>query len=140
MTKTAFIQDLLKNSPDMKAKEAVAAWLNAGNESGLSVTAFYKAKRDMGLGQDTGKTHGNARKATAKIRGKTLSKPQPSRERTQAASMNGRHANAGSMPTATNDQLEADIDNLIFKLSLMSGTEEIQGTLRVARRQLCRLS
>jgi hypothetical protein len=116
--KTAFVRDFIRKDPTANRKAVEEAWLAAGNEGAISSALVSNLRSEMGL-------TGNKRRRGAKGRAsKTIAEPtlerkprSPSRDRAL-------------------DEIEGDIDRLIFKLIALGGMEQIEEGLRDVRRRL----
>lgn len=127
-TRADFLAELFASNPDIRLADANKAWKQAGNEGEISESSFYKGKRTP------------APKKTAKKNRNTSTKAA-----TQQAQNHSSNGHAAKEVAALDfdvelDQMESDIDHLLFRLSSRPGTEQIQETLRSARRQIIRLN
>ena len=127
--KTMFVKEFLNDHPQGNAAAVIDAWQAAGFDGTISTTLVNKMRSTLGLtGNLRGmpKTGANGRATyTGKKRGR------PRKETTAAVNVQPR----GHRSTVLND-LEADIDRLIFKAMVIGNLAEIEDSLRRARRLL----
>jgi hypothetical protein len=132
--KSEFVRQLLGSKPDVNLKALNEAWKNGGNPGTISSTLLYLIKSKL---QGTTKKS-SGKKATA---GKAASaKPIPTKTkkgRPAALEINGQSAPTGSKGRLL-DELEAEVDDLIFKLKGLGGMTEVEEALRKARRLIVR--
>lgn len=151
--KVAFLKDLLGRKPEVNHKDAGRAWQEAGHEGTISGTSFYRVKSDLGL---SGKGQSGGGDAAGKpVPKKTKPKPTPKVKRTVRAAepveRPGPHSNGqadaeeargrAAAPQEGNrervlDQVEADIDEIIFNLKGLGGMPEVEAALREVRRMV----
>ena len=136
--KTQFIREILEEDPFANAKKIREQWEAEGNEGTISQTLVNKQRSLMGLagnikgGRPKGSGTGAAKATyTGKKRGR---KPK-------SESVNG-HAAAGRSKSGRRSgelsQIEAEIDRLLFRVMDIGGLENLEGSLREARRMLYR--
>ena len=118
--KSAFVRDFIQKNPKANRKAVEEAWLAAGHEGVISSALVSNLRSRLGL-------MGKERRRGAKGRAsKTIAEPTLEREPRTA----GRDR--------VLNEIEGDIDHLIFKLIALSGMEEIEDELRKVRRLLYR--
>jgi hypothetical protein len=145
--KTAFLRDLFRDNPKVNYKAANEAWKEAGNDGDLSSNTFYNAKTALKKEAGTGTTEVETPSPT------TRPKAQPARStraksttRKTSAPKNGQ-PNVPEPPRSHEksslgdrdrvfDEVEAGIDDLIFRLKLAGGAPEVEAKLREVRRSL----
>ena len=125
--KTMFVKEFLNDNPQGNVDAVNEAWKAAGFDGTISPTLVNKMRASLGL---TGNLRGKPRQVqghhpTGKKRGR------PRKETTAAVNVQPR----GKRSTVLND-LEADIDRLIFKAMAIGDLTEIEDSLRQARRLL----
>jgi hypothetical protein len=125
--KSAFVRELLGRTPEANLKAVNEAWNKAGCKGSISSTLLHLVKSKMKnasmKGSATGATAGKpgARKPTKQVR----------------SVANGHSAVAGGDGELL-DELEVEIDDLIFRLKGLGGMPEAEEALRQARRFLVR--
>jgi hypothetical protein len=129
--KSEFIRQLLRRDPETNLKAVNAAWKKAGHTGSISNPLFFQVKA-RAIGTTTkGLANGaTASKATA---------PKPTTKNTEPARQ---HASKRNVASGSNggvlDDLEGEIDGLIFKLMGVGGMTEVEEALRRARRLIVR--
>jgi hypothetical protein len=143
--KTAFVREVLKNNPYANAEAVVAHWNAEGHEGTISQTLVNKQRSVMGL---AGNLRGRRRRRTAKAAAakrpytgkKRGRKPGSALAAGGAGTSNGRSAEAprGRLGGRHNQlvALEADIDQLLFKVMHLGELPELEASLRKTRRLL----
>src|SRR3954471_11215198 len=134
--KSSFIRGLLGRDPEANEQAVNEAWRKAGNEGTISNSLVSKIRSDMGLTGKKGSRNGAVAGGEAPKR--TPKRATGTRGRT-AEQANGPEAEIGpsGAPTATQvgdrgmtgvgdqehmlDEMEGDIDELIYKLKNMGG-------------------
>jgi hypothetical protein len=126
--KTSFLKEFLNDHPEGNVKAVNEAWTAAGFDGTISETLVYKVRASLGL---TGNLSGKTKKSKAKTTstGKKLGRP---RKETTAAG-NGQPRGRKSNRSLALNELEADIDRLIFKVMGVGDLTEIEDSLRQAR-------
>jgi hypothetical protein len=127
--KIMFVKEFLHDHPQGNVDAVNGAWQAAGFDGTISRTVVDKMRALLGL---TGNLAANTKKSKTSARGKRLVRPRI--EHTAAARVQPRAGN--SARTAVLDDLEADIDRLLFKVMGLGDLTEIEDTLRRARRLL----
>jgi hypothetical protein len=124
--KSAFIRDLLGRDPEANLKALNEAWSRAGNKGGISSTSLYLIRSQI----NSTSAKGSATGATPATR--TTEKTQPA----------GQHSGEGGVSSRSTggvlDELEGEIDGLIFKLMGAGGMTDVEEALRRARRLIVR--
>jgi hypothetical protein len=127
--KTMFVKEFLNDHPRGNVDAVNEAWTAAGFEGTISPTLVNQMRAALGLtGNLRGKTEETKTSATGKKRGR------PRKETNATVSVQPR-ASDRARTVALND-LEADIDRLIFKAMGIGHLTEIEDSLRRARRLL----
>ena len=128
--KTSFLKEFLHDNPQGNVKAANEAWTAAGFDGTISETLVYKTRASLGLtGNLSGKTKAAAEgKATptGKKRGRPRKEP--------TAPVTGQPRGRKSNRSLALNELEGDIDRLIFKVMGVGDLAEIETALREARR------
>ena len=124
--KTMFVKEYLNDHPQGNFSAVNKAWAAAGFEGTISQAVVDKVRASLGL---TGNTRGNVTKSKPATTGK---KPVQQRKNT-AAPVTAQPRGNRSMVL---EEMEADIDRLLFKAMAMGKLTEIEDTLRRARRLL----
>jgi hypothetical protein len=124
--KTMFVKEFLHDHPEGNVAAVNKAWQSAGFHGAISKTVIFKVKAAMGL---TGDIRANTKKAKASTTGKKRVTPR----KVTAAAVN--------VPPRVNrstvlDDIETDIDRLLFKVMGIGDLTEIENSLRHARRLL----
>jgi len=128
--KTSFLKEFLHGNPQGNVKAVNEAWTAAGFDGTISEGLVYKARASLGL---TGNLHGKTKKeAKTTSTGKKLGRP---RKETTAAGKGQPRGRKSNRSLALNE-LEADIDRLIFKVMGIGDLTQIEDSLRQARRLL----
>ena len=118
--KTAFVRDFIRQDPTANRKAVEGAWLVAGHEGPISSALVSNLRSKLGL---TGKMRGRGAKGRAS---KTIAEPTLERKSRSASR------------DRVLDEIEGDLDHLIFKLIALGGMERIEDELRKVRRLLYR--
>ena len=130
--KTMFVKEFLNDHPEGNVKAVNEAWTAAGFDGTISETLVYKARASLGLtGNLSGKTKTSA-EGKATPTGKRLGRPR----KEPTAPVTGQPRGRKSARTLALNELEADIDLLIFKVMGVGDLTEIEDSLRQARRLL----
>ena len=124
--KTMFVKEFLNDHPQGNVDAVNEAWQVAGFDGTISPTLVNKTRALLGL---TGNIGGNTMKSKTSATGKKRGKP--SMVTTAAVNVQIR----GNRSTVLED-MEADIDRLIFKAMAIGDLAEIEDSLRRARRLL----
>ena len=130
--KTSFLKEFLHDNPQGNVKAANEAWTAAGFDGTISEALVYKARASLGLtGNLSGKTKTSA-EGKATPTGKKLGRPR----KEPTAPVTGQPRGRKSNRSLALNELEADIDRLIFKVMGVGDLTEIEDSLRRARRLL----
>ena len=130
--KTSFLKEFLHDHPQGNVKAVNEAWKAAGFDGTISTALVYKARASLGLtGNLSGKTKAAAEGKTTST-GKKLGRPRKEPTAPVAGQPRGRK----SARTLALNELEADIDLLIFKVMGIGDLTQIEAALRQARRLL----
>jgi hypothetical protein len=145
--KTTFLRDLFGSDPKVKYESANQAWKAAGNGEDLSINTFYNAKTKFKKDSESAGT------TSAKVASTPKAKPQPpkvtqAKKATKPSSAPANGTAKALQQQASHelarksdrhqvfDELEAGIDDLIFRLKTIGGAAEIETKLREVRRLL----
>ena len=123
-----FVKEFLNDHPEGNFAAVNKAWQAAGFEGTISKTVVDKMRAALGL---TGNLRGNTKKPKTGAARKKLGRP---RKETTARSMCNDEGTMG--PHVVLEDIEADIDRLIFRAMAIGDLTEIEDTLRKARRLL----
>jgi hypothetical protein len=147
-SKSAFVKEMLGQDPKANVKAINQAWAAAGNQGRISDTVVYKTKRELGVTGE--RSSGKVGPAVPKSKSSpNASKPERAASPVEAISSQskGEHASPKSTTTRTSqgsghgrvlDEIEGEIDELMFRLKGLGGFAEVQEALRTARRLLVR--
>ena len=124
--KGMFVKEFLHDNPQGNVDAVNKAWQAAGFDGTISPSLVKTMRASMGL---TGNLLVNTKKSKTSATAKKQVTPQ--KETTATVNVQPRHARS----VVLND-LEADIDRLIFKAMAIGDLTEIEDTLRQARRLL----
>ena len=129
--KTSFVKEFLHDHPEGNVKAVNEAWTAAGFDGTISETLVYKTRASLGL---TGNLSGKTKKSEAKApsTGKKLGRPR----KETTAQVTGQPRGRKSNRSLALNELEADIDRLIFKVMGVGDLTEIEDSLRGVRRLL----
>ncbi len=130
--KTSFLKEFLHDNPQGNVKAVNEAWQAAGFDGTISETLVYKARASLGLtGTLSGKTKAAAEGKTTST-GKKLGRPRKDTTAPVTGQPRGRKSNR----SLALNELEADIDRLLFQVMGVGDLTEIEESLRRARRLL----
>jgi hypothetical protein len=127
--KTGFVRKFLSANTQGNVKAVNESWTAAGFEGTISPTVVNTVRASLGL---TGNFRANTRKSKTAATGKKRGEP---RKKTNASVGVQPRANESALTVKLND-LEADIDRLIFRAMAIGDLTEFEATLRQARRLL----
>jgi hypothetical protein len=133
--KTSFVKQFLNDHPDGTTKVVNEAWQAAGFDGTISRTLVDKTRALLGLtGSQRGKSEETKRstKGKATPSGKKLGRPR----KKNTAAVNVQPQGNKSARTVALTDLEADLDQLIFKVMGIGDLTQIEDSLRRARRLL----
>jgi hypothetical protein len=150
MNKTAFVTEFLRGNPQANATVVNEAWQKAGHPGTISTTLVQNVRSDLGLVGNL-RSRGKAARSAGAAKS---SKPRKKRRMKKAAAKanghpraqaNGKHvALSAERKTRSSDrdhlleQVEGDIDRLIFKLMVIGEMEDVEDDLRRVRRLVVR--
>ena len=127
--KTMFVKEFLNDHPEGNVKAVNQAWTAAGFDGTISETLVYKARASLGLtGNLSGKT-----KAAAEGKATPTGKKRGRPRKESTAPVTGKPRGRKSNRSLALNELEADIDRLIFKVMGVGDLTEIEDSLRQAR-------
>jgi hypothetical protein len=146
VNKTEFIAEFLRLNPKANAKAVNEAWAEAGHPGSVSVTLVQKLRAELGL---AGNLRGRSRRA--KVSGRTGRAKAASRGKAgPGVRANGSSAGGESAAPAREkrvrggdrervlDEVEGELDRMIFRLIALGGLEPVEHALRSARRVIVR--
>ena len=122
--KAMFVKEFLNDHPQGNVAAVNKAWQAAGFDGSIGKSVVFKVKSAMGL---TGNVRPNAKKTKPSATNKKRATPR----KVITAAVNVR-----SPRTDVLNELEADIDRLLFKVMGVGALPDIEDTLRRARRLL----
>jgi hypothetical protein len=126
--KSPFVKEFLHGHPEGSVQDVNAAWQAAGFDGSISPTLVYQMRRQLGLTGEKTETAAREEAApTGKRRGR---KPKAT-----TAAIDGR-AGGGSRRTPALEDLDADIDRLLFKVMDVGDLPTVEEGLRQIRRLL----
>ena len=144
-SKTSFVRDFIKENPTANRKAVEEAWMAAGNVGPISSALVSNLRSELGL---TGNLRGGSKSAgsngapqpveTTARRPKRKKRGQPAKGKASgivAEPTKERKPRSGGLDMAL-EEIEGDIDRLIFKLIAVGGMETIEDELRKVRRRL----
>ena len=151
--KTEFVKQFLEKNPRANAQAVIEAWTADGRAGTVSATLVNKMRAALGLaGNLRPKRKTNGRLASEKLPDKLQKQdPKPKKSAasviaTSASQVNGESAEPGtgklgvrgraSFRLGMLEELESDIDRLLFKVMNIGGLSAIEDRLRQARRLL----
>ena len=124
-----FVKEFLNDHPQSSVNTVIEAWQAAGFNGTISATVVKTVRASLGL---TGNLRANTRKSKTAATSKKRGEP---RKKTNASVGVQPRANDSALLAKLND-LEADIDRLIFRAMAIGDLTEFETTLRQARRLL----
>jgi hypothetical protein len=124
--KSMFVKEFLHDHPEGNVAAVNKAWQSAGFHGAISKTVIFKVKAAMGL---TGNLPANTKKSKTSTAGKKRAIPRKVTATTAAVQP---RVNRSTVL----ENLEADIDRLLFKVMGVGDLTEIEDSLRQARRLL----
>jgi hypothetical protein len=143
LSKSAFVEEMLGRDPKANVKAINRAWTAAGNEGTISDTVVYKTKRSLGA---TGRRSPgeSATAGASKLESSRTMVSAVEETRSQAKGEQDLAKTTATMTSQGNghgrvlDEIEGEIDELMFRLKGLGGFDEVQEALRAARRLLIR--
>ncbi len=134
-SKSAFVKELLKDHPRSNAETVNEAWRSAGMEGVISPGLINKIRSESGLA-------GNLRFVTKrKKRSQAVEviDGKPVRRDRLSVGLQGRNLTRSVRShLASLDELEADLDSLIYKVMSAGNLTSLEESLRESRRVLYR--
>jgi hypothetical protein len=137
--KSSFVKEYLFDNPQATYKAVSEAWTKAGMDGGVSESLVSKVRSDLKLAGNTRKGSKAASGAGAdKAKKTTKAVAKKAGSETAAAA-----PEPGKKPSRTDrtrllEEVEGEIDRLIFRLMSVGGLAEVEDALRAARRRLVR--
>ena len=122
MSKSAFVEEVLGRDPQANSKAVNQAWSAAGYEGSVSDPTYYKVKNRLAASSESVASRSSEAKS--------------SRDSTTKA-LGGKSSHSGEKGRMV-DEVEAGIDDLMFRLKTSGGMPEVEAALRAARRLLVR--
>jgi hypothetical protein len=137
--KSAFVRETLGKNPKANPKLVNVAWKAAGNRDPISSSLVHKVRSTMGLTGNLRAKSGAAKPAAAepKRRGRPPKSSVSAATAPKAsASVSARKVQPSGTGGRVLEQLESEVDQLIFKLMGVGGLPDVEDALRKARRLL----
>jgi len=152
--KTQFVKDVLAKNARANAAAVNVAWKAEGRDGTISATLVNKLRSTLGLAgnlrarpkKKSGPPPSEKPPYTGKKRGRKPKNLATAGFLLSPSQGNGRKTEQAAAPVATRgkatfhlgslEEVEADIDRLIFKVMALGGMSAIEDTLRQARRLL----
>jgi hypothetical protein len=129
-----FVKEFLNDHPEGNGNDVNEAWTAAGFQGTISRTLVDKTRALLGL---TGNLRGKSKsKASAKEKAPYTGKKRGRKPRETTAAVNGQPRGRKSNRSLAMNELEADIDRLIFKVMGIGDLTQIEDSLRQTRRLL----
>src|SRR5207237_603347 len=100
-SKQQFVKGVLQTRPEAGTREVNRAWTKAGNEGTISPSSVAKVRSELGLSRRPPRT-------SAATNGRTVDPVQ------------------GPLASAPTDELEKDLDRILFRIMGMGGMPEIE--------------
>jgi hypothetical protein len=129
--KTMFVKEFLNDHPEGNGNDVNEAWTAAGFEGTISRTLVDKTRALLGL---TGNLRGSTKKPKEKAPYTGKKRGRKPKETTPA--VNGQPRGRKSNRSLALDELEAEIDRLIYKAMGIGDLSQIEDSLRQTRRLL----
>lgn len=139
-SKTAFVEEFLKDHRDADAAAVNSAWNSFGREGTISTSLIGRIRRSLGLAR---RRSGKKAKVAEGTPAATTS-AATRKGGTKAATRGPVMASAGEVLTRTSDRnqmliaLERDFDRLLFNVIELEGMTEVEEFIRSARRVVSR--
>jgi hypothetical protein len=124
--KTMFVKEFLNDHPQGNVAAVNEAWKAAGFDGTIGSTLVNKMRAALGL---TGNLRGNTKMSNASATSKKRAEPR--KETTAAANEKPRDNRSAVL-----NDMEVDLDRLMFKAMAIGDLTEIEDTLRLLRRLL----
>jgi hypothetical protein len=131
--KTSFVKEFLNDDPDGNVKAVNEAWTKAGFDGSISNTLVSKMRAQLGL---TGNRGAKSKSTAEKV--PYIGKRRGRKPKGQVVQVESGFETHGftSPRTPKLNELEADIDRLVFKVMGIGNLPEIEDSLRKVRRLL----
>jgi len=149
--KAGFLEQILREDSRVGLDAVNRAWQAAGNEGTISESYLSKTRAKLGLTKPRGGSNGGGAPKRSQTKGapKRLRAEQPPvAEESSRTSGNGTTDQPESAPPAKQvetenrdrvlEDLETDLDRLMFKIMGIGGMERVEQALRMARRVVTR--
>ena len=127
--KTMFVKEFLNDHPQGNIRAVNEAWKAAGFHGAISKTVVFKVKSSMGLTE-------NGRASTKKSKTSATRKIRVAPRKVITPAVNVQPRGSNSNRSLALNELEADIDRLLFKVMGIGSLNEIEDSLRQVRRLL----
>ena len=135
--KTSFVKQVLFDNPNATRSTVNEAWRKAGMTGSISSSLVGKLRAELGLTGRPSKTNASLSAATAKAD----TRPHATRKTEKMAKAVSRKPSGSAKPPKTSrsrllEEIETDIDHVIFKLIGLEGLSHLEDALRRVRREL----
>jgi len=127
--KSMFVKEFLHDHPQGNVDAVNQAWQDAGFEGTISPTVVKTMRASLGL-------TGNLRANTKKSKTPATSTKRVTPQKQTASSVTVQPRGSNGTRTVVLNELEADIDRLLFKVMGIGNLTEIEDSFRQARRLL----
>jgi len=141
--KTEFVRQVLKQDPNANERVVNEAWLESGHQGTISRSSVGKMRAKLGLTDRSRSGRRSRPKADGQASRKSSSRQATAEPRSSGngsiASKATRSAATASGATGRSrvfEELERDLDRVIFRVMSMEGLSEVEGLLRRSRRLL----
>ncbi len=130
--KSDFVRDYLQEHPGAKERDVIVAWQAAGHADKISPSLFYKVKNTQAAISKS-QAKASQAKAAAKGTGRSAKPKAPVASETEA-----KPTRTKAVASTVFEDVEADIDRLLFKIMGTEGLNEVEDALRRVRRLVVR--
>jgi hypothetical protein len=125
------VKEYLLDHPQANPKEVNRAWKESGMEGTISDTLVNKQRAAMKLTGNIRRGRG-AKRAAVKRRGRRPGQGRSAARATTASPKRGRPAGR----TVRMNEIEADLDRILYKVMDVGELHDVEDALRLARRRL----
>lgn len=141
--KSQFVKDVLKKNPFANAQAVNEEWKSSGKTGEISSTLVNKLRSSEGYSGNLRSGRKPSFKARVSTKVITLGKRRGRKPKSAHAPLMASRADAHTALRAPSmahksdfDQIEADLDRLLYKVMDLDGMSAVEGELRKARRLL----
>ena len=129
--KSAFVEAILRRDPKANSRAVNQAWSDAGHEGMISDPTYYKVRSKLAASPEPGRSS-SSQTDSSEVTAAAGEQRKARRTSTVTAT------SKSSDPSGVADEVEAGIDDLMYKLKDSGGMPEVEAALRAARRLLYR--